>query len=338
MKRQRYSCLGFLSLFAILVLIGVFTAGDVLAAGKPVVIRFGSIYAAGTPTGKAALHLEKLIEEKTNGEIDFQIFPSEQLGTEEEMVQSVSIGALEMTIPGTGIAGRFQREYLIFPLVFTFDDWDHLARVVDGPIGKDIAAKFHKTTGARVLASNWFREPRFLYGTRPIRKLEDLSGFRMRVPENPIWIQGWKRLGATPIPIALKEIYTSIQQGAIHGCETTISYCYSVGIHRIAKNVMLSRHALETNLCIINDKFFKKLSPKHQKALEEAAFEAGQYHQELVKGGIDGVLKKMEAEGSTLVEIDRDRWIKKVEGLGKELEKLYGPNLYERIRALSKKK
>jgi tripartite ATP-independent transporter DctP family solute receptor len=300
---------------------------------SPTVIRFGSLYSEGTPTGDTAIYLEELIESRSEGSIDFQIYPAEQMGTEEEMVQSVSIGALEMTIPGTGIAGRFLREYLIFPLVFTFEDWRHLSRVVEGPIGDELAQKFLQATGAQVLASNWFREPRFLFGTRPVRKLEDLQNFTIRVPENPIWIEGWKRLGAAPMPIALGETYTALQQGAINGCETTISYGYNNGFHKIAPYLMLSRHVFETNILIINEAFFQTLSQEYQDLLKEAALEAGRYHQELVINGTEGTLEKIEAEGGTLVKIDRDRWIEKVNGLGEELAVYYGDGLFQRIRA-----
>lgn len=321
-----------LSLLSAILILPLF-AGCVQPADGPVVIRFGSIYSKGSPTGDTAIYLEGLIERESNNSIDLQIFPAEQLGTEEEMIQSVSIGALEMTIPGTGTAGRFQPEYLIFPLVFTFADWDHLSRVVEGPIGEELAEKFLETTGARVLASNWFREPRFLFGTRPVNKLEDLNNFAIRVPENAIWIQGWKRLGALPLPIALRETYTAIQQGAIDGCETTISYGYTNGFHRVAKNVMITKHVFETNILIINDLFYQGLSSAHQDILTSSALESGRYHQRLVENSVEGILEKMESEGTTLITVDRDRWRDRVEGLGEELSEYYGEGLYERVRS-----
>ncbi len=327
-------------LFGLLILVflvGVSAVGYAEAADKPVVVRFATIYPPKAPTGIASDYFAKLVKEKSKGEIDVQVFPSGQLGGEAQLVESVKIGAVEMSNPGTGICGRIQKEYLIFPLVYLFNDWDHLTKVTEGPIGQELAAKFLKSTGIRVLTSNWFREPRFLYGKRPVHKLEDLKGFRVRVPETAIWIAGWKRLGATPTPIALKELYTSLQQGVVDGCELTISYCYFNGIHRVAKNVMLSKHALESNLLIINNQFYEGLSPEHQKILKEAGVEAGKYHQELVQSGVDEVLKKMESEGATLVKIDRERWIKKADGLGAELEKYYGPGLYQKIRALATK-
>jgi tripartite ATP-independent transporter DctP family solute receptor len=322
----------FMIMFVVLIIMG-----SSVFAEDAKIIRFGTLYAPSTPTGIATAYFKELVEDKTNNSIEVQVFYSQQMGTEEEMVEAVSIGALEMTNPGTGLSGRFSKEYQIFPVVFTFDDWDHLKKVVEGPIGKEMADKFQERTGIKVLASNWFREPRFLCANRPINSVSDLKGLRIRVPENPVWIASWKKLGAQPTPIAAAEIYTSIQQGIIDGAETTISYNYNKGFYRLAPYIMTTEHVYETNLCLINNAFYESLSAKEQQAVSEAALEAGERHKELVRASIGTVKQKMADEGATIVEINRKEWIDKAEGLGYELEYIYGEGLYEKIRALAGK-
>jgi TRAP-type C4-dicarboxylate transport system substrate-binding protein len=215
-----------------------------------------------------------------------------------------------------------------------------LDRVLQGPLGQEMADKFMKVTGSRVLATNWYREPRYLYGTKPVKTLDDLKGFRVRTPEVPVYLKSWQKLGASTMPIALSEVYSAIQSGAIDGAETTISYYVSNGINKIAPYFELTMHAYETNLVIINDKLFQSLSPENQKILTDAALEAGLTHQKAVQDSIDKLLQQIKDEGGTITELDREAWIKKVEGLGLELEAqgAWPQGLYEKVRSYAPKK
>ncbi|MBP1933256.1 TRAP transporter substrate-binding protein [Ammoniphilus resinae] len=301
---------------------------------KPkITLQFGNIYNEDHPSGKAALKFIELVKEKTNGEVAIEHFPSEQLGSESEMLESVKMGALDMSISGTGIAGKFQKQYQIFPLVYITKDMEQLNHIMNSPLGEEMANKFLEENGARVLASNWIREPRVLFGTKPVKTLEDLKGFRIRVPEQPVWIKSWERLGASPTPIALGELYTSIDSGIIDGAETGISYYSSNGFQNIAPYVMLTDHVFETNLVVMNENVFQKLSPENQKAVIGAAKEAGEYHIELVEKSVDEQLEKLKNEGVTVIDVDRDKWIQKVDGLGLELEDLWGKGLYEKFKS-----
>jgi len=202
-------------------------------------LRIGNIYNENHPTGMAALKFAELVKEKTGGEIEIVHFPSEQLGSEAEMVEGVNIGAIDMTITGTGVAGNFLKEYQIFPLVYIAKDMEHLNRILQGELGQELSQKFLDKTGSRVLASNWIREPRVLFGKKPVNTLEDLKGFRIRVPEQPVWIKSWERLGASPTPIALGELYSSIEMGIVDGAETGISYYSTNGFQNVAPYVMM---------------------------------------------------------------------------------------------------
>jgi tripartite ATP-independent transporter DctP family solute receptor len=289
--------------------------------------------------GIAVAKFTEIVKDKTNGQIEVVHFPSSQLGTEQEMVESVNMGALDMTAPSTGIAGLFQKDFLIFPLAFVINDWDMLDRVLEGPLGQDMTDKFLNATGSRILATNWYREPRYLYGNKAIKTLDDLKGFRVRTPENPVYLKSWQRLGASTMPIALGEVYSAIQSGAIDGAETTISYYVTNGINKIAPYIELTMHAYEANLVMINDKLFQSLSPENQKIVQEAAVEAGLTHQKAVEDGINTLLKQIKDEGGTVIELDREKWIKQVEGLGLELESqgIWPQGLYDKVRSYAPK-
>jgi TRAP-type C4-dicarboxylate transport system substrate-binding protein len=152
-------------------------------------------------------------------------------------------------------------------------------------------------------------------------------------------VKSWQKLGASPTPMALGEVYTGIQTGALEGAETTISYYISNGINNVAPYFMLTTHVFEANLVLINDQLFQNLSPEHQKILSDSAFEAGVAHQQYVQEAIEAGLKKIVDEGGEVIEVDRDNWIKRMEGVGYELSDVWkDPTLYDKIRAFSEKK
>jgi len=90
---------------------------------------------------------------------------------------------------------------------------------------------------------------------------------------------------------------------------------------------------LESNLILINEGLFQKLTPEQQKALTEAANEAGEYHIRMVQQSVDEQVKKLQSEGVTIIEVDRDKWREKADGLGLELENIWGEGLYAKFKS-----
>ena len=325
----------------LLVLCAVFTLCAIgptaLAAdAKPVDLSFGTIYADTTVTGMTALKFKELIEEKSNGAITVTIYPSSQLGTEQELVESVDMGALDITIPATGICGNFAKSLQIFTLPYVVDDWNHLDRVMNGEIGDSLSAQLEDATNVKVLARNWYRQPRSLYGTKLFTSLADLKGFRVRVPENTTYVEGWKALGASPVSMTLSEVYSGLQTGAVDGAETTIDSFITNGYYSVCKYYYMTNHVYEANWLLMNEAKFDSFSPELQEAILEAAFEAGEYHQQLVHEGLEAKYAQIQDEGVEIVDIDRSEWIAAMDGVADKIWNVWGDeNLFAEIRALA---
>ncbi len=303
---------------------------------KAVDLSFATIYADTTVTGMTALRFKELLEEKSNGAITVTIYPSSQLGTEQEQVESVNMGAIDLTIPATGICGNFAKSLQIFTLPYVIDDWDHLDKVINGPIGDELASQFEDATNIRVLARNWYRQPRSLYGTKQLDSLADLKGFRVRVPENTTYVEGWKALGASPVSLTLSEVYSGLQTGAVDGAETTIDSFINNGYYSVCKYYYMTNHVYEANWLLMNEDKFNSFSPELQEVILEAAFEAGQYHQQLVHEGLEDKYKQIQDEGVQIIDIDRDEWIAAMDGVAEKIWNVWGDeDLFAEIRALS---
>lgn len=311
-------------------------AAEAAPAVDPVELSFGTIYADTTVTGMTALKFKELIEEKSNGAITVAIYPSSQLGTEQELVESCSMGALDITIPATGICGNFAKSLQIFTLPYVIDGWAQLDKVMNGEIGDDLVAQFEGATDAKVLARNWYRQPRSLYGTKKLDSIADLAGFRVRVPENTTYVEGWKALGASPVSVTLSEVYSALQTGAVDGAETTIDSFVSNGYYSVCKYYYMTNHVHEANWLLMNENKFNSFSPELQQVILDCAFEAGQYHQQLVTEGLQAKYDQITAEGVEIIDIDRAEWIAKMDGVAEKVWEVWGDEeLFGRIRALA---
>lgn len=299
-------------------------------------LKLGGIFALDTAGGMAAEYFCDIVEEYTNGEIVVNHYPSEQLGTEQEMVESVNMGALDFTFPSASICGLFSQKLLIFPLPYVVDDWDHLEAIMSGDIGKDFVEGIENATDMKVVASNWFREPRFLYANKPVYTPDDLDGVRIRVPENVTYVKGWARLGASPTPMALSEVYTAIQTGALDAAETTMASYMKNGTYSVAPYLMMTEHVYESNILLTNEKMFNSLTEFQQEAIMRAGHDAGIKHQEIVKSIMEEEIEFFKSEGVTIVDINRDEWTSRMDGLADEIWEVWGDkDLYHKIRALA---
>lgn len=150
---------------------------------------------------QAADYFAKIVAEKTGGDIEVQVFPAAQLGSERDMVEGLQLGSLEMTLTSTGPMGGFVPQVKLFNLPFLFKDRESCYRVLDGEIGTQIADRFVKV-GIRSLGwfENGFRN--ITNSKRAVNSPDDMKGVKIRVMEDDVFILTMKAMGASPLPIS----------------------------------------------------------------------------------------------------------------------------------------
>ena len=177
-------------------------------------IKVGFGYVASHPIGLGFEMFKQLLEKKSGGEYMVEIFPNCQLGSEAEMCEMVKLG----TIQGVCV-GRFEemgKELYTLGLPFLFKDYDHVNRIMNGPIG-DYIASFTEDNGLKLLgwAHSGFRQ--ITNNIRPIKLPADLKGLKMRVPPLENMLQTIKRFGANVTPIEMSELYMALKTGVVDG-------------------------------------------------------------------------------------------------------------------------
>jgi tripartite ATP-independent transporter DctP family solute receptor len=229
---------------------------------------------------QAADYFGKLVAERTGGEIEVQVFPAAQLGSERDMVEGLQLGTLEMTLTSTGPMGNFVPQVKLFNLPFLFKDRESGYRVLDGEIGSQIADRFI-AVGIRSLGwfENGFRN--ITNSERPVTKPEDMAGLKIRVMEDDVFILTMKALGASPLPMAFGELYTALEQKTVDAQENPLAVIHSSRFFEVQKHLAMTGHFYSPAVLLISEITWKSLSPEHQKIIAEAAAEARTFEREL---------------------------------------------------------
>lgn len=333
MKKTTIAIIGVALVIMLLVVTGCGGGGNQQAAKpKPILLRVGYIFAAGSDADLGAQKFKELVEKNSNGRIEVQTFTNSQLGSEADMLNSLSAGSLEMEISGEAVITSFEPTFGALTMPFAFRDVDHMLRVFDGPIGKQLDQAFIKDKGVHVL-SIWARAPRNLTANKEIKTPDDLQGVKIRVPVQTTSVETWKRLGGITTAMNLSELYSALQQGVVGAQENPLDLIFTSSFYQVQKYVMLTRHSYVPYVATMSNKFYTGLPDELRKVVDDAAKESSVYVKGLVEKGDAQYRAELEKKGMKFVEVDRKLFMDKMKGLPEELEKSlkWIPGQYQEI-------
>jgi tripartite ATP-independent transporter DctP family solute receptor len=286
--------------------------GVVLAA--PAIIRrralaattltLGHGAAPGNPRSVAAEEFAKLVEQKTNGNVTVNIAGSEQLGNDVAMLTSLRTGALDITANSQGAASGLVPELATLGLPFLFADSAAAFRVLDGPVGDELAEKF---TAVGIVPLGWWDNGirHITNSKRSINKPEDLQGLTVRTPADPMTIDIFQALGAATEQIAFSELYVALQQGVVDGQENPLANIASSKIYEVNPYISLSGHKWECNPFLLSQISMARLGADLE-PVQAAADEAGQLQRKLAQEAAAKHLAEFKANPELVVnEVDR---------------------------------
>ncbi|MBN2752580.1 MAG: DctP family TRAP transporter solute-binding subunit [Rhodospirillaceae bacterium] len=269
-------------------------SGPASAAAK-VVIKLGHIAEPIHPYGKGADQFAKLVSEKSGGEIEVKVFPNSQLGGQKDLIEGLVFGSVDMALVGTAVLGQFQPQISLFDLPFLFEDRPHAYRSLD-TVGMEIG-KGLEPRGIKLLGymENGIRH--MTNNAHPIKAPEDMKGLKIRVMTNKIYVEMMKALGASPTPMAFSELYSAMQQGTVDGQENPSAHIFTKRFFEVQKYASMTAHAYAPEPVVISMITWKKLSPKHQKVIQDAAKEAVDWQRQVSEQEDNGYWDKIKATG-----------------------------------------
>ncbi|MCD8351783.1 MAG: C4-dicarboxylate TRAP transporter substrate-binding protein [Planctomycetaceae bacterium] len=288
----------------------------------------------GEPIDLACREWKRLIEERSNGEITVELYPSSQLGSKNDLMDQMVAGDSVVTLcDGSFYSDRGAPDFNIVYAPYLFDTWDDCWKLTKSDWWKEQADKLEKN-GIKLLTVNWIYGERHTLTTKPVRNVADIRGMKIRVPNNLMQIASFEVIGASPTPLPLGDVYTALQQGVIDGLENPLPVLYNGKFHEVAKYLTLDGHVRNTTTWICGTLFFDSLSPEHQRILMETGDVAGLYNNKLTLDAAEEVLEQFEKEGVEIIRVDTNEFREASQGLYDypALKAKWSPGLYERIQ------
>jgi len=229
----------------------VLAFGRVQAQSAKYRLRYGTAFPATHPGVVRIVEAADAIKKQTNGLVDLQVYPNSQLGSEPDMFSQVRTGALDF-MSTSGVNQTVVPIGGINAVAFAFESYDQVWSAMDGDLGNHVRGEFAKV-GLHVLPKcldNGYRN--ITSSAKPITSPDDLKGFKIRVPGNPLWVTLFKTLGAAPTPINFGELYAALQTRIVDGQENPLALIQSAKLYEVQKYIALSGHIWDGHYIFAN--------------------------------------------------------------------------------------
>lgn len=277
------------------------------AFAAPTVLKMALGDPEDSEMGVVGQTFKEYVEKKTNGTYQVQLFYSGSLGDETETIHNVRRGTLDMSCVGIANVVPFVKKMGVLTLPYLFENFDEVVKATSGPSFELLNTYAVKEGGFRVLTWTYTDFRYITNSVRPIKRMEDIKGLKIRVPQSAVLLAAYKAFGANPVPISWAETFTSLQQGVVDGqCLGYIVIRATKFIEANQKYLSEVHYTYHLQPLLISERIFKKMPADIQtiivdagKAAQEAVLqfqikEASQAKADLIKAGM--VVTQLEDE------------------------------------------
>ncbi len=291
--------------------LGIFGLGRAggLAAQDKLVLKSADVHPFGYPTVEAVKWMGEQLSAQTNGRLSVQIFPSMQLGGEKEMIEQAQVGALAMARISVGPMGPLVPELNVFNLPYMFRDTAHMEKVIDGPIGDEMLKKLSDHPTSNLIGLCWMNAgTRNVYNSKhPVGSKQDLSGLKIRMMGNPIFVDTMNALGGNGVAMGFDQLINALQTGIVDGAENNYPSYVSGQHYRYAKYISQTEHLMIPEILVFSKRIWNNLSPEDQALIAATGKQVQQEQRKLWYAMEEKALAEMKAQGVELVQVsDKD--------------------------------
>jgi tripartite ATP-independent transporter DctP family solute receptor len=280
----------------------VLTIGAVTgAAAQEKTIKFATQNPKGHPIVLGMEKFAEIVHAKTGNKIKVQLFPGGVLGGDAPNISALQGGTIEMVVMNAGILASQVKDFEVFDFPFMFASPQEADAVVDGPAGRMLLDKLD-AKGIHGLAYWELGFRQITNSRRPINKVEDIAGLKLRVIPNAINVDWVKALDANPTPMAFPEVYAGLEQKAIDGQENPLTVIAANKFFEVQKFVTLTNHQYNPQAVIISKKMWDTLSADEKKILTDAAQEAAKYERQVSRQQMTEALETLKKGGMQVSE------------------------------------
>ena len=271
----------------------------VFAQTAPITLKWANNIPVTHPSNVRIREAAEAIKKDSNGKIDVQIFPNNQLGGDTDMLSQVRSGAIDIfplsglilqtLVPVAGING----------LAFAFKDYPTVWAAMDGDLGAYVRAAIGKVNlhvFDRCL-DNGYRN--ITSSSKPINSAADLKGFKIRVPVSPLWTSMFKALEASPASINFSEVYSALQTKVVEGQENPLAVIDLAKLYEVQKYCSMTGHMWDGQWVLANGKRWASLTPDLQAMITKNITDAVMKQRDDIRRLNNGLEAQLKAKGLT---------------------------------------
>jgi len=300
---KRFACALARSTSSLLMGAMVIAAGTAMAQDiNPRVIRFGFGNPEISPSGQGVKHFAELVDKKSGGKMKVRLFGGAVLGADMAMQTALTAGTQEMMVGSTATLVGMVKEFGILDLPFVFQTPEEAYAVVDGPIGQKLTSKLPAVGLVGVAFwDNGFRN--LTNSKRAVAKMEDMDGIKLRVMQNPVYLEFFKELGASPVPMPWSEVFTALETRTVDGQENPAPTIDTAKLYEVQKYLSLTRHAYAAHLVMASKKWWDTLTKDEQRVITEAVIETRPFQRKLNNEADSKSIATLKEKGMTVTSI-----------------------------------
>ncbi|MCK9381855.1 MAG: TRAP transporter substrate-binding protein [Sulfuritalea sp.] len=265
-------------------------------------IRWGHLQGKDHPLSAGVNKFAQLVDQKSGGKMTVREFPNSMLGSESQQQSALQGGTQEMMSASTTTLAGIVKEMGVLDFPFLFANEAEADALLDGPIGKRLMDRLpeHGLVGLAYW-ENGFRN--VTNSKRPINRPEDLDGLKIRVMQNPVYLETFKAVNANPIPMAFGELFTALETKTVDAQENPFSIIMANKFNEVQKYLSVTRHTYNSFIVLMSKKFWDKLSPKEKQIIQESAIEARNYERQVSRTDSGKALAELKARGMQVNEL-----------------------------------
>lgn len=288
--------------------------------GSTVTFKLGYNTTEDSVRGAISDEFKRVLNEDSGGRLDVEVYPSEALGSEQEQIEAVKIGAQDFSLPGGSAMSNVSSVYGAIALPFFTTGYDDLHEKVDGEFG-EYWKKTAEENGYKLLSICDLGFAQVTNNKRPINSVEDMAGLKMRSPNEPVLIKSMEALGASVTTLPFTEIYLALQQGVVDGQFNPLDAIYQTKFYEVQDYLAITNIFCYNINFITSTKLWDSLSPEDQEIIQKAADAAKEVSREYYEKADQEYLEKMQDGFKEITEPDMTSFRQAVEPVYEEFAK-----------------
>ncbi|MCY9693214.1 TRAP transporter substrate-binding protein [Paenibacillus alginolyticus] len=265
-----------------------------------ITIKFAHHMSDSSGSGKTIKKFADLVYERTNGNVQIELYSNGQLGGEQDVDENVMEGTIQMTEVSAPILGGLSRRFNVLNAPYLWESNESGYSILHGEVGKQLNEDLVNEKGLHILT--WFAEGfRNVFAVNhSILKLEDWKGLKLRSPESDAYMQAFSALGANPTPLPWPQVYTALETNVVTAAEAPYDLGYTGKFYEVANDISTTQHIFITQAIVINNKLWKALPEDIRKVMQDAALDVSKEYLDHYPALEKEQMKKLESGGARI--------------------------------------